>query len=93
MYVNRLIASSLIPGQVRGRMLNRLGHNIHPTAGINPHQFIGAKTGLTVGAHSVINYGCFFDLGAATTLGAGVGVLQRCSGPPISCPHVMIITP
>ncbi|WP_156744375.1 DapH/DapD/GlmU-related protein, partial [Mycobacterium sp. E740] len=26
------------------------------------------------GAHSVINYGCFFDLGAATTLGAGVGI-------------------
>lgn len=84
---NGWVASSLVPVGLRGRALRRLGHDIHPTAGIKPGQWLGATNGLTVGANSFINYGCFFDLGAPTTIGAnthfGYGVRV------LTCTHVI----
>ena len=74
LYVNKFVASSVIPVRVRTRMLNWTGHDIHPTAAINPGQFIGALTGLTMGPHSQLNYGCFFDLGAPVSIGAYTGL-------------------
>jgi maltose O-acetyltransferase len=81
---NKWLASSLFPIGLRGRGLRRFGHNIHPTAALKPAQWLGATSGLTVGAHSFINYGCFFDLGAPTIIGAhthfGYGVkILTCS--------------
>lgn len=70
LYLNGLVASSIVPYRLRNAALRRAGHDIHPTAGINPRVFLGARQGLTVGAHAFINYGCFFDLGAETTIGA-----------------------
>ena len=72
--LNRLAAGYGIPAQLRRRILQAAGHNVHPTAWINPRGFYGSNTGLTVGAGTFINYGCFFDLGAPTTIGERVDV-------------------
>lgn len=72
--LNRIAAGYGVPALVRRGILRVAGHDIHPTAWINPQGFYGSWTGLTVGAGSFINYGCFFDLGAPTTIGARVDV-------------------
>jgi len=74
LYLNKFVASSLIPVRARSRMLNWAGHDIHPTAAVNPGQFIGAMSGLTMEPHSQLNYGCFLDLGAPVTIGAYSGL-------------------
>ena len=70
----KVIASRLVPLPLRGRLLAKAGHNVHPSATICPSGFIGAWNGLTIGPRAFINYGCFFDLGAETTIGADTGL-------------------
>ena len=71
--VNTLINGKAIPRALRGRLLNIVGHEIHSNARICSDVFLGATSGLSVGAKTFINYGCFFDLGASTTIG------ERCA--------------
>ncbi|MGY4783662.1 DapH/DapD/GlmU-related protein [Rhodococcus opacus] len=72
--LNRLAAGYGVPAQLRRRILRAVGHDIHPTAWINPRGFYGSNSGLTVGTGTFINYGCFSDLGASTNIGERVDV-------------------
>jgi len=70
--INSIIGGRALPRALRSRSLRRLGMDIDPSASICADVFFGGRQ-LTVGPQTLINYGCFFDLGAATTIGA------RCS--------------
>ncbi|MER7796454.1 acyltransferase [Microbacterium sp. NPDC096154] len=65
-----VINGRAIPRALRSRAWSALGHDVHPTALINPDCFLGARRGLRVGPNTFINYGCFFDLSAPTHVGA-----------------------
>lgn len=72
--LNRIASGYGVPAQARRWILSMSGHDIDPTALINPKTFYGGTKGLTIGPGTFLNYGCFFDLGAATTLGSNVAV-------------------
>ena len=72
--LNRGAAGYGVPHPVRAKILRAFGHRIAGTAWLNPRSFYGNTTGLTVGEGSFVNYGCFFDLGAPTTIGARCAV-------------------
>lgn len=72
--LNRIIASGVIPRRVRNPLMRRVGHDIHPTALINPGTFLGAWTGLTLKERAFVNYNCFLDLGAPITMGMNSGI-------------------
>lgn len=67
--VNTVLNGRAVPRMFRGRLLKAVGHDIHATAVLCPDIFLGATTGLSVGARSFVNYGCFFDLGAPVRIG------------------------
>lgn len=75
--VNSIINGRVIPGRLRGRLLRRVGHQVHPNALICPDVFLGSRHGLSVGARALVNYGCFFDLLAPTTIGADCAIGYR----------------
>lgn len=64
-----LINSRAFPRALRSRAFRVLGHDVHTSALINPNVFLGARTGLRIGAKTFVNYGCFFDLAAPTHIG------------------------
>lgn len=72
--VNSIINGRLILRRIRGALLNLTGQRIHRSVTICADGFLGSNEGLTVGKGSFINYGCFFDLGAPTTIGEGVSI-------------------
>lgn len=72
--VNGVINGRAVPRLLRGRLLKSVGHNIDKTAVLCPDIFLGATKGLSIGARSFINYGCFFDLGAPVTIGSNCQV-------------------
>lgn len=74
MYVNSFLAGPLVPTFARSRAIRAVGHDVHPSATINPSCFLGATNGLTIGPNTFVNYGCFFDLGAPTSIGANCAV-------------------
>lgn len=67
--LNRFVASAAVPRKVRTLLLRRSGHVIHPSALVNAGVFLGAWTGLSLGERVFVNYGCFFDLGSAVSIG------------------------
>lgn len=73
-YLNRVLSSAWVPRRLRSIALTRVGHSVANSAVMNPGCFLGARTGLTLGEGSFINYGCFFDLGAKTVIGSRVNV-------------------
>lgn len=54
--------------------MRMLGHQTAPSASIAPGCFVGARTGLTIGENTFINYRCFFELSAPITIGSEVAV-------------------
>ncbi|WP_072803505.1 acyltransferase [Rhodococcoides yunnanense] len=72
--LNRIVASGALPRRLRNPLMRKLGHDVHPTALINPGAFLGAWSGLTLKERSFVNYGCFLDLGAEITLGRYSGI-------------------
>lgn len=72
--LNSWINGRLTPRRLRRPLLNAVGHMVHDTAVISTDLFLGAYTGLEVGAGSFINYGCFMDLGAPTVIGERVAI-------------------
>jgi maltose O-acetyltransferase len=74
MWLNMVVSGAWLPRRLRAFVLQgTTGHQIRLSAAISPRVFLGAWQGLTLGDRTFINYGCFFDLGAETTLG------DRCS--------------
>lgn len=69
--VNGGINNVLVPRLIRSRLWSCIGHHVDKSATINPNCYLGANKGLSVGKDTFINYECFFDLGAATTIGSG----------------------
>jgi len=67
--LNGLVNGSLWPRSLRSRAWKHFGHDIDVTASMNPGSFLGARHGLQVGRKSFINYNCFFDLAAPTSIG------------------------
>lgn len=67
--LNAIASSVMLPKKLRPYFLSLFGHCIARTASIAPNCFLGSWSGLSVGASSYINYGCFFDLGAETVIG------------------------
>jgi maltose O-acetyltransferase len=102
--VNGFVNGRAVPRMFRGRLLRAVGHDIHRTAVLCPDIFLGARTGLTVGQHSFVNYGCFLDLGAPVTIGENcqvgyqvmfatcsheVGALPARAGAPTTSPIIV----
>jgi acetyltransferase-like isoleucine patch superfamily enzyme len=76
--LNGLLTGTVIPVALRARLFRFTRHRIHSTARLSPRIFYGANSGLTVGAHSFVNYGCFFDLADSTTIGSHVAIGYEC---------------
>jgi maltose O-acetyltransferase len=66
--VNRIINGAWYPTRFRSWLLTMVGHEIHPTARVLPHVFLGSRRGLQVAEGAYINYGCFLDLCAPTIM-------------------------
>lgn len=67
--LNRFVASAAVPRKVRTLLLRRSGHVIHSSALVNAGVFLGSWAGLSLGERVFVNYGCFFDLGSAVSIG------------------------
>lgn len=83
-FLNGIVNGSVTPRFLRRPLLNLVGHNVHRTAVISAGLFLGSKKGLTIGAGSFVNYGCFMDLCAPVFIGerAAIGyqvMLVTCS--------------
>lgn len=72
--LNGVIAWGGLPRPIRNGALRKTGHRLADTANLSPRFFLGAWEGLTVGDRSFVNYGCFFDLAAPTTIGSDVQI-------------------
>jgi maltose O-acetyltransferase len=71
--VNTIIASKVVPRGLRGPLLTWAGLGVHPRARVSAGCFFGGRD-ISIGDHSFVNYGCFFDGGAAIHIGDGVAV-------------------
>lgn len=72
--LNVLIAAPLYSRMLRASFVRLAGHQVDRSATLAPRSFYGARTGLTVGAKTFINYECFFELSAPITIGRGVAI-------------------
>jgi maltose O-acetyltransferase len=66
--VNGIINGAWCPTRFRSWLLTMVGHEIHPTARVLPHVFLGSRRGLQLAEGAYINYGCFLDLCAPTIM-------------------------
>lgn len=72
--VNTLVSSQIVPVPLRTKALRLVGfRGIHPTARLWPGTFLGSRR-LVMHEGAGINYDCFLDLGAETTLGRNCGL-------------------
>lgn len=72
--LNSFVNGRAIPRKLRPILWSAFGHSIDLSATVNPDCFLGSSTGLSVGARTFINYGCFFDLNADTVIGEGCSI-------------------
>ena len=72
--LNTAISSRLLPRPLRTGALRIFLREVDATAVISADCFYGGWNGLSVGARSFVNYGCFFDLGADISIGADVSI-------------------
>lgn len=75
-FINRIIASVLLPSQVRWLFLRFAGMSVSSSY-ISPNIFFGGRS-VTIGADTFINYDCFFDLAAPIRIGSKVRIGMRC---------------
>jgi maltose O-acetyltransferase len=69
--VNSVLASPIVPGQVRRLVLAAYGVDIPRTAAVGPRCFFGGPN-VRIGSRTSVNVGCFLDNVDRIDIGAGV---------------------
>lgn len=74
--LNSLVASPMIPPQIRWRVLRTLGLPVE-RAFVQARCFFGGRD-VHIGRGTFVNYDCFFDAAAPISIGSNVRIGMRC---------------